>query len=370
VLVVDGWDSLAVVSGELDGGRTAADLLGLAQAVRAAGGMVVLTATRPLGGLTALADERFLLTAPDAADYLAAGLPRDGVPVAAVPGRAVRAGDGAEIQFALPDPAAARGGLPDDRIGYRAPVLVRKLPSRVPPPPHRGPAARWLLGVVGDRATELYVEPTALGLQMLVIGPPRSGLTSVLAGMLDQCGPGIALVAAGRRSWLPAAAAARGADAVLAALPCAGQSAMTDAPEDAVLLVDDAEVLDDTPLGAAVTDWLREGRPAVLAAHTDAVGAAFRGPLAALRRAGCGALLRPGPADGELLGVPTRGAVRIPRRPGPPGRGLLVPGSSRLPVPDIVSAQLVTSDPVVTPGHAPITACGDTCGPMAERRSP
>jgi S-DNA-T family DNA segregation ATPase FtsK/SpoIIIE len=62
---------------------------------------------------------------------------------------------------------------------------------------------------------------------------------------------------------------------------------------------------------------LAAGQPAQLATH-------FQGPVAALRRARSGLLLRPGPGDADLLGV------RLPRAPVParPGSGWLITGGT------------------------------------------
>jgi S-DNA-T family DNA segregation ATPase FtsK/SpoIIIE len=58
----------------------------------------------------------------------------------------------------------------------------------------------------------------------------------------------------------------------------------------------------------------------VVAGRADDLATTYRGVAADVRRSHCGILLRPGPVDGELLGV------RLPRRPssGPPGRGIAI----------------------------------------------
>jgi S-DNA-T family DNA segregation ATPase FtsK/SpoIIIE len=92
------------------------------------------------------------------------------------------------------------------------------------------------------------------------------------------------------------------------------------------LIVDDIDQLPEGPLWEHLDRLTRDGRrpgaTIVASAATEAVGGAFRGPVAQLRRARCGLLLG-GVArhDGELFGV------RLPARSGlddPPGRGWLV----------------------------------------------
>jgi len=93
--------------------------------------------------------------------------------------------------------------------------------------------------------------------------------------------------------------------------------------EPTLLLVDDCEAFADRPVADRLAEWLRTAEAplaAVVAGRSDELATSYRGLGAAARRAHCGVLLRPGPVDGELLGV------RLPRRPaaGPPGRGVIV----------------------------------------------
>jgi DNA segregation ATPase FtsK/SpoIIIE, S-DNA-T family len=92
------------------------------------------------------------------------------------------------------------------------------------------------------------------------------------------------------------------------------------------VLVDDAELITDSPVASDLDRLVRAARDAghvvVIAGSTDEMGIGFRGFLVDARRARSGILLNPrGPLDGEVLGV------RLPRNTGgaaPPGRGLLV----------------------------------------------
>src|SRR5207253_2446116 len=101
-------------------------------------------------------------------------------------------------------------------------------------------------------------------------------------------------------------------------------------PANCAVLVDDAELVMQTPV-AAVLDWLMRtardaGHLVVLAGTTEDLSVGFRGFVVDARRARSGVVLCPrGPLDGELLGV--RLARRYPS-PTAPGRGLLVVGGS------------------------------------------
>jgi S-DNA-T family DNA segregation ATPase FtsK/SpoIIIE len=91
------------------------------------------------------------------------------------------------------------------------------------------------------------------------------------------------------------------------------------------VLVDDAELLADSPLGETLTDFCRSARDrghALILAGTAGELGVFRGFIPEARKSRSGLLLCPsGSADGDILGV------RLPRTAvfsGPPGRGVLV----------------------------------------------
>ena len=88
------------------------------------------------------------------------------------------------------------------------------------------------------------------------------------------------------------------------------------------ILVDDAELLVDSPVDALLDAVVRRRGPAavVAAGTTSALLGLYRGAAATARTARTGVLLQPSaPSDGELLGV----RAALPDRAGP-GRGLLV----------------------------------------------
>jgi S-DNA-T family DNA segregation ATPase FtsK/SpoIIIE len=169
----------------------------------------------------------------------------------------------------------------------------------------------------------LAIDPFAGSARLLVAGPPRSGRSTTLASILEQAHrAGLdAIVAATARSPL-----------VTQARRCAARVIDPDDDPDLVgpppehrtlLLMDDSERFVDSAAGERLTGWVRSARApvaTVIAGRAEDLAICYRGVGAEVRRSRCGLLLRPGPLDGELLGV------RLPRAPGsgPPGRGVLV----------------------------------------------
>jgi S-DNA-T family DNA segregation ATPase FtsK/SpoIIIE len=270
----------------------------------------------PGGRLAALATTRLVLPLADSADYAVAGVRSADVPAHRPPGRALLGEEAWECQLALPTarPPAA-GVAPGPR-----PLRVVELPADPEPVPSGpdpvGGGLPLVVGPGGDDGAPLTVDLLRTG-GLLVVGPPGSGRSSALdAFSADLAARGVPVARLGVR---PAPAGARclrpddaaGAAGWLAGLP-PGQPA--------VLVADD--------VGAAAAWSVLTGAPheptrpvAVLAAGSagDLAGH-YAGPLATLRRSRTGLLLRPGPAEADVLGV------RLPRTPVParPGSGWLV----------------------------------------------
>jgi S-DNA-T family DNA segregation ATPase FtsK/SpoIIIE len=128
---------------------------------------------------------------------------------------------------------------------------------------------------------------------------------------------------------VPGVPAVLGADADESAL-----GAAIDGWERFVVVVDDAELLQDTPLGGALTGLLRRARgldaAVVVAGTTHDLARRHHGFVSEARRSRSGLLLNVrSPDDGDLLGV------RVPRdggADGPVGRGLLVTAGHAVPI--------------------------------------
>jgi len=330
LLLIDGWDEFAAADEAT--GRSVGLLLGLIRA--AAGGLTVVLSgdrtvlTPRVAGLFAT---RYILPLTDPADYALAGIASRATPNKAICGRAVRAGDGAEVQFAhlgtAPTHAQARGELTELAGRHPRgvvdaewrPVRVRSLPRRVELahlPPPTGGRLRIHLGVGGDAARPVSVALGTGARRLLIAGPPHSGRSTVLrtiAAQLDRVAPVVA--AAPARSPLVTVARERGWRLL------SPNDAPGDPPEPAIALVDDLEEFRDTASGERLTGWATAGVPVVAAARSADLAGDYRGLGALLRRAGCAVLLQPTPADGQLIGI------TLPRQ-GPadtPGRGVLVP---------------------------------------------
>jgi S-DNA-T family DNA segregation ATPase FtsK/SpoIIIE len=212
------------------------------------------------------------------------------------------------------DPHAATGG----------PAAIGVLPSTVPVHSLPGPTVadgQWTVPVgIGDAD----LGPAALVLHatdhVLVTGRPRTGRTSALALVADRwraaAMPGPVAVVAYRPSAL-----CRAADGVVVT-HAADLARLAPRRGPALVLVDDAELVDDDGTLRALLAAARPGLHVVAAGHPDALRSQYGHWTQLVRRSRLGVLLQPdAEVDGALLG-----AV-LPRRTHPaprPGRGYVV----------------------------------------------
>ncbi len=369
VLLLDRFEGFVAAFDTVDNGRLVTLLLQLMREAPGVGLRVVLTGDRSAlsGRLASLVENIVLLRLNDRSAYSLGGLnPRD-LPDSIPPGRGFRAQSGVELQVALldPDPSgpaqvAALGriaaGARTRAAGVPASALpepIGVLPQRVslatvhaevasgahPEGPSPG-ALVALVGVGGDRLVPQQVDLLAHGGGFLVGGPPRSGRSNALdviaRSLLERQVRVIAVTA--RRSVLSALEGLAGVLGVFAGRDASAEAltAMLAGDEVAagrvVVIVDDAELLGDTPAAEALARFARNARDhecaMVVGGTTTDLAAGFRGFVPEVRKTRAGLLLCPGsPADGELLGV------RLPRTalfPGPPGRGLLLLDGTQL----------------------------------------
>ncbi|WP_375487770.1 FtsK/SpoIIIE domain-containing protein [uncultured Jatrophihabitans sp.] len=331
LLLVDGWDVLVAAIGD-------AAALGAEQRLtallRAPGSVAVVVAgDRSLAAprFSGAFGRRLALRLGDVTDYGALGIAARDVPVAFPPGRGVRAEDGVEFQIAVPGRGTEQsvgdalraevGGLagttraaPPDRLRVRPLPHVVSL-DRVGPPGHR-----IRIGLGGDGAAPVTLDPFDGPRRWLVCGPPRSGRSALLAiALVEAVRLGCpALVAATSRSPLAGLAERVGVRRV-----DPGAATPPEPVAPTLLLVDDVDAFLDTDVGDVLHSWVRRpgGQVSVLASgRPDELALAYRGLAAELRRSRSGIVLRPGPVDGELFGVTLPRARAVD----PPGRGRLV----------------------------------------------
>src|SRR5581483_2215264 len=167
---------------------------------------------------------------------------------------------------------------------------------------------------------------------LLVLGPPGSGRSTALAVQvrsLSQAGAHLVLVSP-RRSALPAALDPAAIIHHLTTSDAAAAEQLAKTLADAsntTVVVDDAELLNDTPLGQELTASYRRIRDSghrLLAAAAAETSFGLRGLLPELAKTRCGLVLEPASTtDGSLLGARLPASVLAP---GVRLRGALIHG--------------------------------------------
>ncbi|MGH8910823.1 MAG: hypothetical protein ACRD0K_31125 [Egibacteraceae bacterium] len=346
VLLVDGFSALRAEYDEPAVQWVADDLARIAAEGPALGILTAITADRTGAVPTALSStvsQKWLFRLADPYDYAMFGV-RLRSPAALAPGRCVIADTGQLIQIGRPGPslavAVARVAAASSPPA-RQPATLGTLPTSVGPEALGG-AARvgqepWLLPVgIAERTLEpalLRVYPAE---HALVAGPARSGrsgLLCALARLLAAATPRVGLTAvAARPSPLRRLDCLDRVVTDARALPEA-LAQVADAGGRQVVLIDDAEALDD--VAGAVDRLLRRLLPdvrVIAAGRADVLRSAYGHWTQTVRRSGAGVLLRPDTdLDGDLLGV------RLPRLAPVPvtaARGWLA-GAGDLPLADL-----------------------------------
>ena len=336
VVLLDGYGGFASEHGDV-GGDALREALARVWADGAELGIHVAIAADRLGAvptaLASLAQQRLAFQLADVADYAQFGLMRRAIP-RFVPGRAVVGGSAQVIQVARADPAQSLAEEVTARAGRRAgatpaeggPPPVGVLPESVGTDALLG-AGRAERGAGGDIFIPFGIgdetlEPAGFELyegdHAMIAGPARTGRTTallVVAQVLSRLYPDIPLLGiATRRSALRECAAL---SRVVTATEELGElvTELREADRLHVLLVDDADVVDDPTRG--LSDLFaapRSNLHAIVAGRTDALKTLGHWSVG-VRRSRTGLLLQPDvQIDGPLLGV------TLPRRPTPPVR--------------------------------------------------
>ncbi len=319
LVFVDRYDAFCAALEQVDGGRLVGQLHRLFRDGLAAGIRVVATGDRTLltGRIGTLAEDKLLLRLADRADFALAGLHARAIPADLPNGRGFRLPGTDLLQVAVLSPQAT-GAAENQALrelagrpgaGPFRPFRVDPLPLAITlrlalqlPRPEDG----VLVGVGGDELSQVRVG----GPTVLTIGAPGSGRSTALGAQASSLAAGTPLVLiTPRQSAVPGALdpaaivvqlTGSGPDAAAAltgALAAAGPAA---------IVVDDAELLSDTPLGnelVAQLPGLRDSGHRLLAAASAESAGGLRGLVPALAKGKCGLVLEPGStADGMPLG--------------------------------------------------------------------
>ncbi|MCP4964211.1 MAG: hypothetical protein GY926_03150 [bacterium] len=292
------------------------------------GMLTVITAKHPGDvptRLAALVAGRLVLRLADRYDYSSLGIPPVEPPT--VPGRAFESGSGREVQIGLPH----RDGLPAAVAANKwgppllAPWSIEVLPhvvavadvvaaGRISP-------EEWFLPIgIGDTA----LTPAGLVLREgehgLITGPARSGKSTALAtiaAVAKAANPRVEVIAI-----LPRRSPLRTASAVDTIADLDRIDSVCESGPSRLLLIDDAELVQDNDWLSELVKSRRSGTRVVAAGSADAMRGLYGHWTQEIRRSRIGCALRPNVAtDGDLWQTP------LPRRGPddfPVGRGYLL----------------------------------------------
>lgn len=323
VTLVDGWSAMAAEFDDI-GGTAAWDAFTRVVADGPEVKLVtVVAADRALaipGRVASLVRQRWALQLADRNDYTSFGVRGAALPQM-VPGRAVVAGTGQVVQIARPADGAAAAAV---RLAAahpppaRAPVRIEPLATEVRAARLGTPAALgarpWHVPVGIAESTRSAASLVVYqGEHALVTGPARSGKSTTLltiAAVCREARPDVTVVAvAGPRSPL-AGDPLVGAVVTPAAIGERLAAAVDEAAGPVLVLVDDAESIDDA--GGVLDRLSTSERPDLLfvaAGRNDGIRTGYSHWTRPLRRSKLGVLLRPDvDLDGDILGA------RLPRR--------------------------------------------------------
>ncbi|MEV6761012.1 FtsK/SpoIIIE domain-containing protein [Streptomyces sp. NPDC051105] len=361
VLLLDRWEGWLPTLGELNHGDLTDQIMVMMREGASVGIHLVLTGDRQIlaGRISSLTEDKYGLRLADRADFSMLDINSRKVPEEIPPGRAFRSETAAETQFALlsadtsgqgqaaaivaiGEAAAARDAqVPRSRRPFRVDVL----PSRISfedawamRDPAVAAAPLWaLVGVGGDELTA-FGPDLAQGVPAFVIGgPAKSGRSTTLLGFArSYLANGVRIVvAAPRMSPLRDLEGQEGVLKVFTGRDIDEDElteviASASPAEPIVVLVDDAEVLDDCDaedvFKRIVESGVEEGLAVVIAGDEDEICDGFSGWQVDAKKARRGILLSPQESgSGELIGIrTTRAMVGGPIQP---GRGMLHLGS-------------------------------------------
>ncbi|MEV0639624.1 FtsK/SpoIIIE domain-containing protein [Streptomyces sp. NPDC050619] len=361
VLLLDRWEGWVPTLGEHDHGDLSDKIMAMMREGASVGLHVVITGDRQLltGRIASLTEDKYGLRLADRGDFSMLDINARKIPEEIPPGRGFRNETATETQFALlaedttgqgqnaalvaiGETAAARDAdVPRSRRPFRVDVLPGRI-SFADAWALRDPATTssplWALAGVGGDELTAFGPDLSQGVPAFVIGgPAKSGRSTVLLNFArSYLTQGVRLVvAAPRQSPLREL---EGQDGVLKVftgrdieedeLEALVGTAKTEEP--IVVLVDDAEVLDDCDAEGVfkriVERGAEEGLGVVIAGDEEEICDGFSGWQVDAKKARRGILLSPQDSSaGELIGIrTTRSMVGGPITP---GKGMLHLGS-------------------------------------------
>jgi len=305
--------------------------------------------------LGASVEARLLLRPSERDDQLALGVTGKTLPFGLPPGRGFWYRGASEVQVALLGSSQAGASqitaIADiaQKANADAALVDRgRLPARIPPLPARitaeqGEGLRLFpkpdgravvtVGIAGVQATTADVDLDGAGGTFVVAGARGSGrstaLLTVATSLLSTGGVPTLCVVTPRRSPLRSLAGRPGTHVLTSLDTLAGDltDVMAAASGPLALVIDDAELLTDTPASARLDRVVRSAADnewlIVIGGTTSDLSRRFSGWIFDARQSRSGLLLWPSAAaDGEVLDI------RLPRSTGsgnapPPGRGVL-----------------------------------------------
>ncbi|MBL0886552.1 FtsK/SpoIIIE domain-containing protein [Myceligenerans indicum] len=365
LVLVDRWENFVSTYGDSDNGALLDAVTELLRDGASAGVHLVVAGDRSLlsSRMSVLTDDVVVLRLTDRFDYGMAGINHKKLPEEVPPGRAYRGGSGLETQVAIlgEDPAGrAQSAAARELAGAvrqretvppgTGPFRVDDLPTTVTLDDayrYAGPeAARpmWaMLGVGGDDLTALGADLAGDAPSFLVVGPARSGRSTMLAAMAESLlrGGTELVVIAPRASPLRDLAGRDGVRTVLTDPDDVTEGALAPhldpdldpAGTPVVLVVDDGELVADCPAKGWLRSWFRTAgdhrRALVLGGDASEVASGFSGWQVDAKKHRRGALLSPQDRfDGDLVGASLpRSAVSSQVAP---GKALVHLGSGEL----------------------------------------
>ncbi|MGH3721044.1 MAG: FtsK/SpoIIIE domain-containing protein [Pseudonocardiaceae bacterium] len=350
VVLIDRWESFTISLGEVDNGALTEEVQRILREGASVGVHLVITGDRSLlsGRMSTLTEAKLVFRLPDRSDFSLIGINPRKVAETMPPGRALRAESGVETQVALLTPDATGQGqaaalariatwagerdadLPAGMRPFRVDVLPTRVGFEQAWELRETTGSMWALVGIGGDTLRAYGPDLATGTPAFVVaGPPSSGRSTVLVAMARSLlRAGVGIVAITPRPSPLQRLAGEGATVLSSpALATADlKAALAAAPERAVVLMDDAELLRDCQAEDELRALLRagagSGRALVIAGDAEAVCTGFSGWQVDLKKARRGLLLAPqSVTEGDLIGIrPPRSLLGQPVQP---GRGLL-----------------------------------------------